>query len=361
MSFNSDSSDDSHVIVDYFSKFFASVYSRKKCNGYEFEVSNTVDINSCDISVLDVFDAISSLDNHLSPGPDKISVMFLKQCCCVLSPILKSLFSASICSGKFPDVWKLSYVTPIFKNGDKSLVTNYRPISKISLVAKVFESIIDSKIKPLFQNVLIASQHGFISDRSTVSNLLVYEHHLRSALEGSCQVDAIYTDFSKAFDRVNHEILIYKLQCYGIFGNLLEWFKSYLSNRRQIVKIKNYMSAEVSVTSGVPQGSHLAPLLFNLFVNDLNSVINNSKFLLYADDLKIYRIIESLCDCEKLQEDLDRLEKWCCVNGMELNAEKCKVMRFYKKKNILNNDYKISDNILEKVDLIKDLGVFLDS
>lgn len=149
-----------------------------------------------------------------------------------------------------------------------------------------------------------------------------------------------------------------KLERCGICGNLLSWFKSYLMERRQIVKIKGFTSREVLVESGVPRGSHLSPLLFNIFINDVTDFITHSKFLLYADDLKIYKVIQSLDDCFKLQQDLNGLSEWCRLNGMSLNISKCKVMQFYRKKNVLFYDYKIQDDILDKTDVMKDLGVY---
>ena len=161
-----------------------------------------------------------------------------------------------------------------------------------------------SQIVPVFRNVIIAEQDGFCEGRLTVSNLAIYTGDLAFALDSGLQVDAIYRDFSKAFDRMNHVILLAKLQALSITGPLLRWMGSYLTGRTQRVNIKDTYSGLFAVTSDVPQKSHLGPLLFKIFVNDIGAGIINSKFLLFAHDLKLYRAIESPNDALLLQGDL---------------------------------------------------------
>lgn len=166
-------------------------------------------------------------------------------------------------------MYLVCYVTPIFKEGDKSDIKNYRAISKTSLISKIFESIVADKITPLFKHLIMIEQHGFVRSRSTISNLLCYEQYLLEAFEMGYQVDSIYTDFSKAFDRVDHDILLRKLETMGVFGMLLDWFRSNITGRKQAIKIKNYVSSQIDVTSGVAQGGHLSAFLFNCFINDV--------------------------------------------------------------------------------------------
>ena len=274
MTFNSNSSQDMTEIVQYFADFFSSVYCDDACDTNVFNTPVTVSVNNCDMEIMDVFNVINSLKDHLSEGPDNISVLLLKNCVYILSFILCKIFNMSLESGIFPDVWKISYITPLYKNGDRSEISNYRAITKFSLVSKVFEKIVSYKLKCKLEGILTDYQHGFVRGRSTVTNLLTYEQFLIRNMENGNQIDAINMDFSKAFDRVNHTVLIKKLQSLGIFGNLLNWFKDYLTDRRQVVKVKNFQSHEIRVTSGVPQGAHLSPILFNMFINS-NS---NSKF-----------------------------------------------------------------------------------
>ena len=181
------------------------------------------------------------------------------------------------------------------------------------------------------------------------------------ALESGSQVDVIYTDFSKAFDRVNHIILLAKLEALGITGSLLRWMDSYLTSRTQRVKTKGTYSSLIAVTSGVPQGSHLGPLLFfNVFVNDIGAGIINSKFLLLADNLKPYRTIESLNDALQLQGDLTRVAEWCALNRMELNAPKCRVLTVTRHKTGVVYRYSINNEALDSAQSIRDLGGVID-
>lgn len=207
----------------------------------------------------------------------------------------------------------------------------------------------------------IDQQYGFLSHRSTELNLLAFTDFIGEALEEGCAVHAVYTDFSKAFDRVNHDVLIHRLEVMGIHGILLMWLKSYLSDRSQIVRVLSFKSCEIKVPSGVPQGSHLGPLLFNVYVNSISSCFLFSNFLMFADDLKFYMKIRSTEDCLKLQSDLDRLSRWCDFSGMELNVEKCHLIVFSRSRNPIEQVYRINGASLDILSQIKDLGVILDS
>ena len=360
MSYNGKTSDNPIDIVDFFADFFSSVYNNKSCNFKESPLSANLGISLCNIETMEVYNEIMNLNDKLGVGPDDISVIFLKNCACILSYVLCKIFNHSLLSGVFPEAWKLSYIVPLFKNGNKAEVQDYRAITRLSLISKLFESIVSAKLAKQLQSRLTLSQHGFVSGRSTVTNLLVYEQSLVHLMETKHQIDSIYTDFSKAFDKVNHEVLIIKLRAAGICGRLIDWFSSYLSDRYQAVLLKGILSRRIPITSGVPQGAHLSPLLFNIFINDIVKVIKHSQILLYADDLKIYRCIESVDDCEKIQDDLDNLISWCNLNGMEFNTKKCKVITFHRKSNIIEFKYVISGDILERVNSIKDLGVLFD-
>ncbi|XP_075157586.1 uncharacterized protein LOC142230848 [Haematobia irritans] len=173
------------------------------------------------------------------------------------------------------------------------------------------------------------------------------------------QTDTIYTDFSKAFDKVNHALLLRKLDMIGFSNSLLKWFQSYLIGRTQCVKFGNATSRYVSVTSGVPQGSHLGPVLFCLFINDLPSIIKYSNILMFADDVKLFRSFNVPVDQYYLQIDLDNFSNWCELNLMELNTSKCKLMRF-SRGTVYDSSYIIGSTRLEAVDSFKDLGLLMD-
>ncbi|KAL1448429.1 hypothetical protein WDU94_013865 [Cyamophila willieti] len=182
-------------------------------------------------------------------------------------------------------------------------------------------------------------------------------------MDQGCQVDVIYTDFSKAFDKVNINILIGKLQAFGISGPLLSWLNSYLTSRTQIVQVENYPSDELSVTSGCPQGGHISGFLFNLFINNLSTHYGGPVDIcrwFFADDYRIACKVSCLNDSIKLQEALHQLQNWCELNRMELNVDKCYAVTFHRKKNPLFYNYKIYEHVLSRKTTIKDLGVYLD-
>lgn len=179
-------------------------------------------------------------------------------------------------------------------------------------------------------------------------------------MEERKQTDCIYTDFSKAFDRVDHHILLQKLQHFGFHLNFIFWFESSLTGRVQRVKIGSFFSDIINVPSGVPQGSHCSPLLFNIFVNDVVKCFMSSNCLQFADDLKFWRTVESFSDQELLQEDLDRLSRWCEDNKLYLNAKKCCFISFCRRPVKIETNYSLDGQNLEYVSTVKDLGVILD-
>lgn len=207
----------------------------------------------------------------------------------------------------------------------------------------------------------MSEQHGFFGGRSTVTNLFIYTNFILNAMEEGSEVDAVYTDFKKAFDSVNHERLICKLRFLGICDPLLSWIGSYITGRSQVVKIRGNCSRTASIASGVPQGSHLGPLLFSLFVNDVSEAINHSKFLVFADDIKIFHRIDCIEDSILLQCDLDSFSLWCKRNDMNLACDKCKFIKFSRKKIEISVNYVIDGQILPRVDHITDLGIILDT
>jgi len=186
-----------------------------------------------------------------------------------------------------------------------------------------------------------------------VKNIILNSFELINA-----QTDIIYTDFSKAFDHVSHEIIFRKLQIFDFSASLLNWFQSFLSGRHQSVKYLNFTSKQFIIPSGVPQGDHLSTLLFNIFINDLPNVITNSNILLFADDAKLVKIIKSEQDAFNLQLDINIL--WCNKNNLFLNIQKCKFMKFYLIKNPVNSQYSISGTNVELVNRFKDLGTIFD-
>lgn len=359
------SASDGENIANLFSKYFSSVYTPSGVTQLSSVPSVTNEINpyslsKIKISVNEIQQSLKKVDSGKGPGPDRVPPLFISRCAEALVLPLYIIYNESLSKGLFPKLWKEAHIVPVYKSGEQSSVKNYRPISILSCFAKTFESMIYGYIFSHFKPILCTRQHGFVPNRSINSNLLEFSNYVSNAFNDRNQVDAIYTDFQKAFDKVNHSTLLKKLVQLGIHGELLDWLKSYLENRRQKVIINGYKSVPLIVTSGVPQGSNLGPLLFLIFVNDLGPLLK-CDYVLFADDLKMYRRIVSDSDHLMLQGDLNILNNWCTLNEMFLNVKKCYIMSFTRNRIKKNFSYCIGSTNLEVIDSIRDLGVIMDS
>lgn len=364
-------------IANLFAKHFSSVYNSNPVtspnsvtspnfnfNSATSELNQNVFQSNClgilHFTTKEVLHQLRKLDSAKGAGPDGIPPVFIKECAKVLALPVTLIFNRSLADGVFPREWKRARVVPVFKKGDRSSVLNYRPISILSCFSKVFESLLTPTLTRHVNSSLSDAQHGFRRGRSIETNLTTFVSDLSSSLDKGIEIDAIYTDFSSAFDKVNHAVLLNKLNLRGIFGSLLDWFTSYLNNRPQVVSVKGYDSMVYYAKSGVPQGSHLGPILFLIFIDDLSQHLKHCKFSMYADDLKIYREISSNLDVKLVQDDINSVVNWCETNGMILNSSKCYHIRFSKKKLPQESTYFINNNTITKVKEIKDLGVTLD-
>ena len=362
MKYMDKSYENSQEIVDIFSQFFSSVFAKPHDN---INFNNNSDknlfenINITHITLAEIEEAIKKLKNKFTSGPDLIPSFVVKDCAYVLSVPLYIIFNLSLKTSTFPKDWKIAKACPIFKAGDPANVNNYRQISILSNFAKVFEMILYNHIYLSTKTMISPYQHGFMANRSTITNLVLFTQNVSNIIDDQGQVDALYTDFSKAFDRIDHKILLNKLEHFGFNNQLLMFFESYLQNRYQFVFYNGSRSSVYSSTSGVPQGSNLGPLLFLLFINDLCETLECDK-LIYADDLKLFKNIKSEDDCRKLQKELDKISQWCSLNRLDLNVGKCKVVSYTKKKNKFHYNYSIMGTILERDTLIKDLGIYFD-
>ena len=344
-----------------FNEYFHSVFP-EPCDNNVSPVrieTETVLSNIC-ISEDTVLKLMKDLDVNKATGPDNLSSTFLKECRNELSNSLCMLLNKSFSEGVFPSEWKRANVVPVFKSKDRQDVRNYRPVSLLSVVSKLAERCVYNSVYSVVCNKLSSAQHGFLSGKSTTTQLVQYVDSLLESLENCNQSDVIYIDFAKAFDSVPHNLLINKLKCYGITGKLLNWMESYLNNRIQRVVINGSTSQWLPVKAGVPQGSILGPLMFLLYINDLPKVVENSSIAMYADDAKIFIESKSINDCLKLQNDIDAVSHWCKVNQMNFNVSKCKVLTVCRKENPYLFEYKINDVILDSVNEIKDLGIIIE-
>ena len=255
-------------------------------------------------------------------------------------------------------MWKDANVSRIFKKGSKSDPGNYRPVSLTSVSCKVMEAILkDSILKHLDLNKLIrSSQHGFRPGRSCTTNLLEFFERVTAAVDSYKPFDAVFLDFAKAFDKVPTVRLIKKLRAHGIRGKLLAWIENWLTGRRQRVVLNGAFSDWIAVLSGVPQGSVLGPLLFLIFINDLDAAADPAELIMkFADDTKIGQTVESMQDKERLQTALDNLSSWAEDWGMQFNVGKCKVMHFGHRNQ--RHVYYMNGAALEETEEEKDVGV----
>ncbi len=342
--------------------FFTSVFTIE-------DATTTPHINSKDIltemvdktiSKTEVYNILKNLKENKAAGVDGIHPKVLRRCSETLDEPLYLIYKETLDTGILPRDWRDANVTPIHKKGAKSDVGNYRPVSLTSVPCKVLEELVRAHIvKHLTANSLMNQhQHGFTEKRSCLSNLLVTLEMITNAVDEGDAVDMIYFDYQKAFDTVPHHRLLCKLQSLGVRGNSLSWIKTFLHNRRQRVVVKGTRSSWSNVTSGVPQGSVLGPVLFLLFVSDITEVVN-SNMILFADDTKLYRRIHSQEDVQILQNDIDKLKDWSDKWLMKFNKDKCHTIHFGH-----NNPRKVYtiDNVgLDTSEEEKDLGVLITS
>lgn len=311
----------------------------------------------------EVIDIISILDSNKAVGPDRISNRMLKEVKHEIAGPLCLLFNKSLLEKKYPKDWKLAHVIPVFKNGDRSLVSNYRPIALLCNMSKIFEKIVYKRIfNFLIENVLLYKfQSGFIPGHSTSHQLIELVHEILQALDNHELICLIFCDVSKAFDRVWLRGLILKLERYGIKGNLLEWLRSYVSGREQQVIIKNCVSEKGKLKAGVPQGSILGPLLFLIFINDIaDDMLGLCR--LFADDTSIgersYNI-DSLRNMVNI--DLVNISNWSKQWLVKLNPDKTEIMYFSTRNAPDDLCFTVGDSRIYPVESHRHLGVILSA
>lgn len=303
---------------------------------------------------------LQALKPTSAPGPDDIHPRMLIELRRTLSVPLTLLYRRSLDTGVLPVIWKQAQVVPIHKKGSKQDPGNYRPVSLTSVLCKVLEALIRDEVLQhlITYGLLSEDQHGFRPGRSCSTQLLATMDDWSRWLEDSTPLDVIYLDFRKAFDSVPHMRLLCKLKSYGISGKLYSWIESFLSERCQQVSIGGCCSSMVPVTSGVPQGSVLGPLLFLLYVNDLPEAVN-CPVKLFADDTKLYSGIASESDALSMQADLDSLVQWSDSWQMPFNEDKCKVMHVGSANKAFSFHMKGDQLVSTQVE--RDLGVHVDS
>ena len=315
----------------------------------------------------DVAAALTNLNTHKSTGADGISAHLLRMVALAIAPSVTKLFNASLLQGQIPSDWKKANVTPIPRTSTSNSPTNFRPISVLPVLAKVYESLIHQQVyRYLTTNSLLhPCQSGFRPAHSTQDTLLKTVDEWKIALDCGEYIGAILIDLSKAFDTIDHNILLNKLSAYGITKNELKWFKDYLTGRMQRVCVDSTFSDWTTITRGVPQGSILGPLLFLIYVNDLPDVATQCTVNLYADDTTLYYSDKDPLKVQRaLNVDLDQTARWIKANGLRMNIAKTQMMTLSRKSAHHRNTsikVQLDGSEISKTDTVKYLGVSIDN
>ena len=311
----------------------------------------------------DTFNYIRNLDSNKSTKSDSPPIKFIKLSAHIIAPIITKIFNSCIANGVFPDRLKSAEVIPIFKKGDKTKLTNWRPISLLSPFSKIFERHLHNQIIQFLNkhNIIHEQQYGFRENKSTELALTQISNELSQNTQNGYFTCSVFVDLAKAFDTVDHSILLSKLQNYGIRGTPFQLLSSYLHDRNQKTIINNKHSNTEKITCGVPQGSILGPLLFNLYIND---IVNVSLFTtrLFADDACFtYSLKDPILLQTTVNNEINKINTWLKTNKLSANYSKTNYIIFNNKK---KDNYKFNITMehhqLQRVSEIKYLGVIVD-
>ena len=364
---------DPKIISEKFNDFFVNIGNKveakipKPKSSFLTYLNNRVS-NSMFIRPIDddeVFDMLKKLDKSKSSGPNSIPTNLLKDHAAAFVLPLKLAINQSFVEGKFPDLLKIAKVCPVFKKGERNLRENYRPISLLSNLSKIFERAMHTRLYSFIEEFdsFYDLQYGFRKKYSTDHALLSIVEEIRQNLDNGLFSCGVFVDLEKAFDTVNHKNLLAKLEHYGVRSVANDWFRSYLSNRSQLVDLGNDASSSKNVTCGVPQGSILGPLLFLLYINDMRHALKFSVVHHFADDTNLlYSHKNQKILRKNINTDLELLFQWLCANRLSLNVKKTEFIIFRPARTSLKDRVTLTLNgckIFESTK-VKYLGIILD-
>ena len=357
---------------DFFVNIGLSVQNESKKTNSNNNLKKVESIFSFNtVSVTDVMKLLINLPCDKATGPDGVPAKVLPSIAHLIASPLTHIINRSLYEGTIPYQWKIARVTPIFKGGDNNILGNYRPISVISVIGKIMERIAYNQVLQylLENNILTNCQSGFRPKFSTQTALLNVTDNWLSAMDRGDLVGVVMIDLKKAFDTVDHAILLHKLKMYGFNDRAVKWFENYLCNQRQQFTCINGISSSVkNVTCGVPQGSLLGPLLFLLYTNDMPDKVRYCKLALYADDTCLFfSNKDPNLIYERINYDLEIISEWLNANKLVINAKKCETMiigtkqKLKKWKNLIDDNQVYIDNTpVTKVKACKYLGIYID-
>lgn len=355
---------DNKGMGDMFNEFFGSVFTKEDIFTIPRQqvLRGEGEIGLSDIVFLKekIVKEIKGMKENKAAGDDGLGSTFIKEIEEAVTDPLTVLFSKSMEDGVVPIDWKRANITPVYKKGAKHDPGNYRPVSLTSQVGKIMERVIKRELVEYLEGrgLLRESQHGFRGGKSCLSNLLSFIDDVSGRIDRGEKVDVVFLDFRKAFDTVPHARLMVKLETHGVGGKVLRWIGEWLKGRKQRVVLNGVESEWKEVLSGVPQGSILGPVLFLVFVNDLDKDIFGRVWK-FADDVKLIGNVGTNEGVGMLKEDLHKMERWAEDWQMGFNVDKCKVMGLGSKN--AGMDYTLDGSILERVQEEKDLGIVVCS